>query len=408
MADENRAISVDAIIIGGGLVGMTLALALSSHGLEVAVVDSADLNATLEASFDGRASAIANASAKMFQAIGVWPHLADVAQPIRKILVTDGDSPRFLQFDSAAIGDEPLGYMFENRLLRAGLMAAYRQSEGIRLHAPDRLVSWNRSSARVEAVLASGTRLVAPLLVSAEGRRSSLREQVGIRVAQWSYRQHGIVTTVAHEKPHGDVAHERFLPNGPFAILPLQHNRSGIVWTVSDKDGPAYMGLSDRAFLAELQRRFGDFLGKVELAAPRWSYPLGFIHAERYIDDRFALIGDSAHGIHPIAGQGLNMGLRDVAAFTQVLVESARIGLDIGSPDVLRRYQQWRRPDNVSSAAVMDGLVRLFSNDLKTVTFARRFGIGLVNRIPPLKGFFMREAMGATGKLPRLLQGERA
>jgi len=408
MADAQKAVSVDAIIIGGGLVGMTLALALSAHGLEVAVVDAADLGATLEAGFDGRASAIANASSKMFQAIGVWPHLADVAQPIAKIMVTDGDSPRFLQFDSAAIGDEPLGYMFENRRLRVGLMDAYRASKGIRLFAPDQLVSWTRSNSRVEAVLASGVKITAPLLVSAEGRRSRLRAEVGIRTASWSYRQHGIVTTVAHEKPHGDVAHERFLPNGPFAILPLQHNRSSIVWTVSEKDGPALMQLGDRAFLAEVKHRFGDFLGELQLAAPRWSYPLGFIHAERYVDDRFALIGDAAHGIHPIAGQGLNMGLRDVAAFTQVLIESARIGLDLGSPDVLTRYQQWRRPDNVMSAAVMDGLVRLFSNDLKTVTMARRLGMGLVNRIPPLKGFFMREAMGATGKLPKLLLGERA
>ncbi len=257
-------------------------------------------------------------------------------------------------------------------------------------------------------MLASGQKITAPLLVSAEGRRSTLRDQVGIRCAQWSYRQHGIVTTVAHEKPHGDVAHERFLPNGPFAILPLQNNRCCIVWTVSEREGPALVGLSDRAFLAEIRHRFGDFLGELELAAPRWTYPLGFIHAERYIDDRFALIGESAHGIHPIAGQGLNMGLRDVAAFTQVLVESARIGLDLGSPEVLERYQRWRRPDNVSSAAVMDGLVRLFFNNLRTLTLARQVGLSVVNRIPPLKGFFMREAMGTTGKLPRLLLGERA
>ena len=408
MADTSKAISVDAIIIGGGLVGMTLALALTSHGLEVAVVDAADLTTTLASGFDGRASAIANASGKMFQAIGVWPYLADAAQPIREIMVTDGDSPRFLQFDSSAIGNEPLGYMFENRLLRAALLEAAGKAQGLHLFAPDRLASWQRNTSRVDAVLTSGQKLTAPLLVSAEGRRSTLRDQVGIRCAQWSYRQHGIVTTVSHEKPHGDVAHERFLPDGPFAILPLQNNRCCIVWTVSEREGPALVGLSDRAFLAEIRRRFGDFLGELELAAPRWTYPLGFIHAERYIDDRFALIGDSAHGIHPIAGQGLNMGMRDVAAFTQVLVESARIGLDLGSPEVLERYQQWRRPDNVMSSAVMDGLVRLFSNDSKTLARARQVGLSVVNRIPPLKGFFMREAMGATGKLPRLLLGERA
>lgn len=408
MADTSKALSVDAIIIGGGLVGMTLALALTSHGLEVAVVDTADLNATLATGFDGRASAIANASSKIFQVIGVWPHLADVAQPISKIVVTDGDSPRFLQFDSAAIGNEPLGYMFENRMLRVALMEAAGKAQGLHLFAPDRLANWTRTASRVEATLASGQQLVAPLIVAAEGRRSSLRDQVGIRCAQWSYRQHGIVTTVAHEKHHGDVAYERFLPDGPFAILPMQNNRSCIVWSVSERDSEGIMGLSDRAFLAEVRKRFGDFLGDLELASPRWSYPLNFIHAERYIDDRFALIGDSAHGIHPIAGQGFNMGLRDVAAFTQVLVESARLGLDLGSPEVLERYQRWRRPDNVMSAAVMDGLVRLFSNNLKPLARARQVGLSVVNRIPPLKGFFMREAMGATGKLPRLLTGERA
>lgn len=408
MAQTSQALSVDAIIIGGGLVGMTLALALTSHGLEVAVVDAADLTTTLAAGFDGRASALANASGKMLQAINVWPYLEDAAQPIREIMVTDGDSPRFLQFDSSAIGNEPLGYMFENRRLRAALLEAANHAKGLHLFAPDRLAAWQRSPSRVEATLASGQKLVAPLLVSAEGRRSTLRDQVGIRAAQWAYRQHGLVTTVSHEKPHGDVAHERFLPDGPFAILPLQNNRCCIVWTVSERDGPAYAQLSDRAFMAEIRRRFGDFLGDLELAAPRWTYPLGFIHAERYIDDRFALIGDSAHGIHPIAGQGLNMGFRDVAAFTQVIVESARLGLDLGSPEVLQRYQQWRRPDNVMSAAVMDGLVRLFSNDFKPLTRARQIGLSVVNRIPPLKGFFMREAMGTTGKLPRLLLGERA
>lgn len=407
MTEKTAVQAVDVIIIGGGLVGMTLALALTAHELEVAVVDSADLSATLDARFDGRASAIANASSKMLRAIGVWPHLEEAAQPIREIRVTDGNSPLFLHFDSAHIGHDPLGYMFENRRLRQALLQAAHAAPGLHLFAPDRLATWHRGTGRVDAVLASGVKLTAPLLVAADGRRSALRDEVGIRTATWAYRQHGIVTTVAHEQPHGDIAHERFLPDGPFAILPLQGNRSSIVWTVREEDGPALMQLSDRAFFAEVRKRFGDFLGELTPAAPRWSYPLNFHHAERYIDNRFALVGDSAHGIHPIAGQGLNMGLRDVAAFTQVMVESARVGLDLGSPDVLDRYQRWRRPDNAIVSAVTDGLTRLFSNDLKSLAAARRIGLAAVNRIPPLKGFFMHEAMGATGKLPRLLQGNR-
>lgn len=406
MTDNQR--RVDVIIVGGGLVGMTLARALCVHGLETAVVDTADLSTTLTPAFDGRCSAIAAAAAKLFQAIGVWDQLAEVAQPIRDIRVTDGASPLFLHFDGQAVGGEPLGYMFENRMLRAALMKTAAATDGLHLFAPDRLVDWTRGPGKVEAVLAGGQRLVAPLIVAAEGRGSPLREQMGIRSARWSYRQHGIVTMVAHEKPHGDIAYERFLPDGPFAILPMPGQRSAIVWTVKASQGPAIMGLSDAAFMAEIGKRFGDFLGKLELVAPRWSYPLNFNHADHYVERRFALIGDAAHGNHPIAGQGFNLGVRDVAALTEVLVEAARLGLDLGSLEVLNRYQRWRRPDNTATAIIMDGLTHLFSNDLRTVTAARRLGLAAVNRIKPLKTFFMREAMGATGKLPALLRGELA
>lgn len=408
MAQASCVQNVDTIIIGGGLVGMTLALSLAAHGLEVAVVDAADLSVTLAPQFDGRASAIASASARLYEAIGLWPALEKVAEPIREIRVTDGQSPLFLHFDSAQLGDRPLGFMLENRQLRYGLLEAGHAAQGVHIYAPDRMVELTRDVARVQIVLGSGQTLRAPLLVAADGRRSVLREQMGIRIAQWSYAQSGIVTTVQHAQPHGQVAHERFLPDGPFAILPLPDNRSSIVWTVPERHAAAILGLSDRAFLAEIEKRFGDFLGDLTLAAPRWSYPLAFHHAERYIDDRFAMVGDAAHGIHPIAGQGLNMGLRDVAAFTQVIVESARLGLDIGAGDVLARYQRWRRPDNAMVCAVTDGLNRLFSNELKTVTLARRLGLAAVNKVAPLRGFFMREAMGATGKMPKLLLGQRA
>lgn len=400
----------DVLIIGGGLVGITLGIALARHGLDVVAVDTARIEATLAPSFDGRASAIASASARMLQAIGVWPGLADAAQPIWEIRVTDGDSPLFLHFDGTGTPDEPLGYMFENRRLRFALYKTAATLPNLRLIAPQQVTSVVKDAGGATVTLGDGSVWRVPLVVAADGRRSMWRAQEGIRTAHWSYRQSAVITTVAHALPHGDIAHERFLPAGPFAILPLGddaegRHRSSIVWTVALDDGPAIMQLNDTAFRTEIADRFGDFLGDISLIAPRWSYPLTFHHAERYITPRFALIGDAAHGMHPIAGQGLNVGLRDVAAMAEVLVEASRLGLDLGSEVVLERYQRWRRTDTAVILAVTDGLNRLFSNRLPGLAPARRLGLAAVHRLPPLKRFFMTHARGAVGQLPRLLQG---
>ena len=397
----------DVIIIGGGLVGMTLALALDAHGLSSAVVDAADLDATLTAGFDGRASAIASASAAMLAAIGHGDMLEGTS-PIMEIRVTDGLAPQHLHFDSRDGDTGPLGYMIENRILRARLLGAARGAAQIALHAPAQVVSIDRGANDVTVTLADGSVLTAPLLIAADGRKSATREAAGIRVARWSYPQTALVTMIEHERPHGDVAFELFYPTGPFAILPMAPGtRSAVVWTVENADAPGYLKLGPRALAAEIERRSGGFLGKITISAPASSYPLGLHHAETYTADRLVLIGDAAHGIHPIAGQGLNMGLRDVAALTEVLVDAARLGMDLGAPAVGARYSAWRRLDNSLVTAVTDGLNRLFALKGRGPAAVRRFGLATVERVPALKRRFMAEARGETGKRPKLLLGER-
>jgi len=387
-------------------VGLTQALALGRAGFHVVVVDPAPAQTTLAPEFDGRASALAHASCKLLEAIGVWPLLAPDAEAIREIRVSDGDAPLYLHFDHTDVGDEPLGHMVENRHLRHALYAAVADVSAITLAAPDRIDRVERSEDGVKATLASGSRIAARLLIGAEGRRSPSREDAGIRTYEWTYDQCGIVTTVEHERPHHGIAHERFLPAGPFAILPLRGNRSSIVWTERRRLVPTIMNLSEAAFDAELAKRFGRFLGAVRSTGPRWQYPLSLQISESFVDNRLALVGDAAHGIHPIAGQGVNLGLKDVAALTEVLVDAARIGQDIGTPPVLERYQRWRRVDTLTLSVVTDGLNRLFSNDIMPVRQARDIGLAAVNRMAPLKRFFINHARGTVGRLPRLLQGQ--
>lgn len=402
-----QAEKVDVIIVGGGLAGLTLAHALDRHGLTTAVIEQTDLAGQLAAGYDGRAFAIASASARMLQSIGVWDHLAGQHQRINEIRVTDDNHPRFLTFDRKAAADEPHGYLVEARLMRQALISALAAAQNIRLFAPAKIQQVTRTPGAVTVALASGAKISAPLLIGADGRTSTMRAEAGIRLSEWRYKQVAISTTVAHEKPHGGVAHELFLKDEPFAILPVIQQRSNIVWIVPENRAAGYLGLSDRAFLHEIQKRFGNFLGDLTLAAPRWSYPLGFLHAEKYIADRFALIGDAAHGIHPIAGQGLNLGLRDIAALTEVLVDAARLGMDIGEPTVLARYQRWRYADNALTAAAMDSIVRLFDMKFPPVVAVRRLGLGMVNNMPRLKGFFESQARGKAGSTPKLLMGER-
>lgn len=404
-------LQTEVLVLGGGMAGMTLANALAGSGIATIVIDSAPQASLLDAAYDGRASAIAHGSAQVFRGIGLWPFLEADAGPILDIRVADGTveggpSTLFLHYDHSEIGDQPFGYMIENRAIRRAL---FEQAEGLpalRRIAPARVVELTRGAAGVAAVLEDGRRIAGRVVVGAEGRSSPTREGAGIGVTRWSYEQTAIVCTVAHEREHCGVAVEYFLPSGPFAMLPMTGRRMNIVWTERPVLADRFLALDDAAFLAELHRRFGDWLGTLELAGPRFSYPLGLQHAARYTDRRLALIGDAAHAIHPIAGQGLNLGLRDVAALAEAVVDARRLGLDIGGADVLRRYERWRRFDTVLLASVTDGLNRLFSNDFPPLRLARDLGLAAVGHIPPLKRFFMRHAMGVVGDLPRLVRGE--
>ena len=408
----------DVIIVGAGMAGMTLALALVSGGLRPLLIDPQTFDAQLAPEFDGRSSAIAYSSFRLWKAIGVGEALVSKAQNIEQILVTDGRtpgaangdaSPFFLRFDSAEIADrsdgEPLGYMLENRSIRAALAQAV-MDVAIPVLAPATVVSASVDGAAAEVTLSDGRVLRAPLVVGAEGRHSIIRQAAKIGTVGWDYAQSGVVATVAMAKPHEGVAHEYFLPSGPFAILPLTGNRASLVWTEKTDRAEALRSARPEVFEAHLRRRFGDFLGEIEVLGPRFVYPLSLQLAEDMAAPRLVLMGDAAHGVHPIAGQGLNLGLKDAAALAEVLTDAVRLGEDIGSLVVLERYAAWRRFDNVMLAAATDVFVRLFSNDNPMLRFVRGAGMAVVNLIGPARKFFMQEAGGAVGDLPKLLRGE--
>lgn len=434
-------VETEVLIAGGGMVGLSLAVALADAGLAVMVVDRLDPAAMKEEAFDGRSSAIARGSQQALSVLGLWQGMAEAASPILDIRISDGHpaggfgggarrggaSSLFLHFshrdteegpadDDGIPPDIPLGHIVENTAIRRACLARVKTLPNLDLRAPAELASVERSAAGVTAVLGDGTTVSARLLVAADGRGSAQRRAAGIAVTEVGYGQTGIVATVTHERPHNGVAHEHFLPSGPFALLPMTDaedaegrrvHRSSLVWTERTSLVPAMLALDDQGFAAELQRRFGDSLGQLALwSARRWSYPLSLLHAERYIDQRLALVGDAAHGIHPIAGQGLNLGLRDVAALAESIVDARRLGLDIGSSSVLQRYQRWRRFDNMALIVATDSLNRLFSSDLPPLRLLRDLGLAAVNRLPPMKRFFMRHAMGLVGELPRLVKGE--
>lgn len=397
----------DVIIFGGGLVGLALASALDSSGLSAIVLDPADPAPRALASFDGRTSAVSSSSMRMLDTIGVTPHLAEKGCPIRTIAVADGLEPGGLHFD--AEDDEPLGWMHENRHLRAALQARAEAGRNIWLLWKSRVASVDRGDQGVTVALEDGRKLHAPLLVAADGRNSATREAAGIRVARWRYDHHAIVSVLGHELPHEHVAYEIFYPTGPFALLPMNDgessHRSAIVWSVPHEDAAGWLSLNDDDFAAEAQAAMGSFLGKVVMLAPRSSFPLGFHHAAQITAKRLALVGDAGHAIHPIAGQGLNLGFRDVAALAEVLVEGARLGLDLGDAQLLDRYQRWRSLDALSVAFATDSLTRVYAVPGRTASAVRRFGMGLVERITPLKNRLMNEARGTSGELPLLLRG---
>lgn len=398
--------AIDTVIVGGGPVGGVLALALAQAGLGVAVIDHEDPNAELVAQFDGRALAVALTAQRAMAAVGLWDFVAPFAADIAYIRVTDGNSPATLNYHHEEVGEEQFGWIVESQGLRRALAVKLGAQPGLMRFAPARVATIERAAARVTVTLAGGETLVAPLIVGADGRRSMVRESAAIAVKKRDYDQIAIVCTVAHERPHGNVAHEHFLPAGPFAILPLPGNRSGVVWTERARLAPAIMALDDVGFLDELAGRFGDFLGALALEGPRFGHPLSFQLADAYWAPRLALVGDAAHAMHPVAGQGMNMGLRDAAALAERIVEAHRLGLDVGGDQVLERYARWRRFDNLLMLAMTDGLVRLFSNEIAPLKLARDIGLAAVDRIPAAKLLFTRHAMGIEGDLPRLMKGE--
>jgi 2-octaprenyl-6-methoxyphenol hydroxylase len=404
MAETAR---TDILIAGGGSAGLTAALALKRGApeLEVEVVDRAPAGQA-----DARASAIAAAAQRMLAELGVWESVAAEAEPILSMEITDsrvGNAvrPIFLTFDGTVKSGEPFAHMVPNGPLVAALRAAALEA-GVRLTAPDSVERFTLED-RVTAELRSGGARSAGLLVAADGVRSRLRGLAGIKTATWRYPQTAIVVTVRHERPHNGVAVEHFLPGGPFAILPLKGNRSSLVWTERADDARKLMATDEFVFLIELERRFGHRLGELALEGPRAAFPLGLTLARDFVRERFALLGDAAHGIHPIAGQGLNLAFRDAAALAETIVDAARLGLDVGSLDVLRRYETWRRYDTWQMGVTTDLLNRLFSNDVAPLRGLRDLGLGIVDRLPKLKAMFIDEAAGLSGAaLPKLLRGE--
>nr|WP_234855854.1 UbiH/UbiF/VisC/COQ6 family ubiquinone biosynthesis hydroxylase [Paracoccus everestensis] len=403
-------LDADILIAGGGLNGPTLALALAQAGLRVIVVDSRPADARAGDNFDGRAYALAVSSQRLLKALGLWAGLTGDSQPIGQVKASqgrpgEGALPFFLHFDSAEIEEGPVGFMLEDRFLYRALLAAMR--DRVQNLPGLSVVDQQTTSGGIQATLSDGRSLRARLLVGADGRGSGVAARAGIRRQGWDYGQTALVAAIAHDHPHHGIAQQYFMETGPLAILPLPGNRSSVVWSETHDNARAIAALPDDAFLDVLRPRFGDYLGNISLAGARFTYPLSLSLADRYVADRVALVGDAAHGVHPIAGQGLNLGLRDVAALAEVLVDASRRGEDIGSDLVLERYQGWRRFDATSLALGMDGVNRLFGSSNPVLSAARGIGMGLVSAIPALRRGFMRQAAGlSVDPMPRLLLGQ--
>ena len=399
----------EVVVGGAGFAGLALAIALRQGLGDPFTVTVADPALAHARSKDPRASAIAAAARRLFEAIEVWDAVAENAQPILDMVVTDSKlddavRPTFLTFGGEVEAGEPFAHMIENRHL-VDALAEKAKSLGVELRATP-VAGFAAEANSIKVQFAGDETIAARLLVGADGAHSLIREQAGIATHGWNYDQSAIVTTVAHERDHNGRAEEHFLPAGPFAILPLTGRRCSIVWTETSGEAQRIVALADNEFHAELEKRFGLQLGDIEIVGPRRAFPLGLFTARTFIGQRLALVGDAAHIIHPIAGQGLNMGLRDVAALAEAIADAARLGLDPGGPEVLERYQRWRRFDTMTMGVATDGLNRLFSNHSDALRLVRDIGLGLVERMPMLKRMFIREAAGFTGDVPKLLRGE--
>ena len=401
----------DIIIVGGGLNGCTAALALAQIGQDVILIDAQPKEILAAPDFDGRGYALALTSKNMLNVLGVWAGVADNSCPMLNIKVSDGRagegaSPFFVHFDHTEIEEGPMGYMLEDRFLRPALLRAIKANSAIRHLDQTTVIDQTIGAGGVSVELASGKSLSAKLLIGCDGRKSQVAVRAGIKRSGWDYNQTSLVCAIKHELPHNNIAHQFFMPSGPLAILPLNDNCSSIVWTETTERAAEISAMNDADYLAFLRPCFGDFLGKISLNGARYAYPLNLTLADRFVDNRLALVGGAAHGVHPLAGQGLNLGLRDIAALSEVLANAVRRGEDIGAVNVLARYQQWRRFDITSSVASTDSINRLFSNDNLFLRTVRDFGLGLVNTSPSVRRGLIRQAAGLTGDLPKMLQGK--
>jgi 2-octaprenyl-6-methoxyphenol hydroxylase len=406
----------DVIVVGAALNGLAAALVLGGaqarRPLDVLVIDAKNPQAFATAAFDGRATAVSSTARKMFEALGVWEAMAPFAQAMSEIIITDAEPgaavrPVLLHFDESDMPKGPAAHMVENRHLHECLLRSARDSPHITFATGVAAASYGFGPGLAQVKLADGIAYRAPLIIAADGRNSAAREAAGIAMSGWTYDQMAIVATVEHALPHRGRAEEHFTPSGPFAILPLMGNRSSLVWTERKPDAKRILSLPDEAFLGELRARFGDHLGEVRVIGGRHAYPLSVFVAQEFAGPRLALVGDAAHVLHPLAGLGFNLGLRDIAALAECVHDAAALGLDLGGGAVLQRYGVWRRFDTVLTAAAVDGLNRLFGNDNALLRVLRDTGLALVNRIPALKSGFVREAAGHSGSVPKLLRGER-
>ena len=402
----------DIIIVGGGLNGPALALALADGGFTVTVIDALPAKARADDAFDGRGYALALASKHLLAAIGVWPDVAESSQPINEVKITDGragegPSPWMLHFNSDELAEGPMGYMVEDRYLYRAFQAGLKQHPQITQINGETVIAQEVGPAHVTIETEKGMALTARILIGSDGRKSATATRANIKRRGHDYDQTALVCAIEHDLPHNGIAHQFFMPPGPLAILPLPGNRSSIVWSETTEEAARINALPDDEYLAYLRPRFGSFLGQIKLAGARFTYPLNLTLANSFIAPRLALIGDAAHGVHPIAGQGLNLGLRDVGALAEVLIEAKRRGEDIGAVDVLERYQAWRQFDTNTLAMATDGFNKLFSNDNAFLRVGRDIGLGVVNALPGLRQRFIREAAGLTGDVPKLLQGRQ-